>query len=78
MMIIIRVTTVSQVLMMMTNLDDVLVSDIRNLGLDMKERFLHSDKVLHDHSYMLVHQNPNLTKPKLYHGLIYQSSPILP
>ena len=25
---------------MMTNLEDVLVSDIRNLGLNMKERFL--------------------------------------
>ena len=62
--------------MMMTNLDDVLVSDIRNLGLDMKERFLHSDKVLADYSYMMEH--PIITKLKLYHGLIYQSSPILP
>ena len=30
--------------MMMTNLNDVLVSDIRNLGLNMEERFLHTHR----------------------------------
>ena len=40
----ISINTFSQVFMMMTNLDDVLVSDIRNLGLNMEERFLHTEK----------------------------------
>ena len=42
---------------MMTNLDDVLVSDIRNLGLNMEERFLHTEEDLLEH--------PNMTHTQL-------------